>query len=122
MPTDLTVILPNRPGALAEMGEALGRAGVNVDGFCAIATGDTGEIHVLVEDAGAAAGALESAGMKVSRQQEALVIAAEDKPGSLGAIMRRIAGAGGNVNLAYLATETRVVIGADDLGPVRAAV
>lgn len=122
MPIDLTVMLPNRPGALAEMGEVLGRAGVNIDGFCAVTTAETGEIHVLVEDAGAASQALGSAWMGVSRQQEVLVVPAEDKPGGLGEIMRRIADAGGNINLAYLATETRVVIGADDLGPVRTAV
>ena len=29
---DLTIGLENRPGALAEMGEALGRAGVSVEG------------------------------------------------------------------------------------------
>lgn len=28
---DLTIVLENRPGALAEMGEALGEAGVSVD-------------------------------------------------------------------------------------------
>lgn len=122
MPTDLTITLPNRPGALAEMGEALGRAGVNIDGFCAVTTAETGEIHVLVEDADAASQALGSAGMGVSRVQEVLLVAADDKPGGLGEIMRRIADAGGNVNLAYLATETRVVVGADDLAPVRNAV
>ena len=30
--TDLAIALDNRPGALAEMGEALGRAGVSVEG------------------------------------------------------------------------------------------
>lgn len=29
---DLTIALDNRPGALAEMGEALGRAGVSIEG------------------------------------------------------------------------------------------
>ena len=29
---DLAIALENRPGALAEMGEALGRAGVSVEG------------------------------------------------------------------------------------------
>ncbi|MFQ5526956.1 MAG: ACT domain-containing protein [Thermoanaerobaculia bacterium] len=121
MPTDLTVMLPNRPGALAEMGEALAKAGVNIDGFCAVTTAETGEIHLLVEDADTASQALGGAGMGVRRHQEVLVVSAEDKPGGLGEIMRRIANAGGNVGLAYLATETRVVIGADDLTPVRSA-
>jgi hypothetical protein len=29
---DLTIALDNRPGALAEMGDALGRAGVSIEG------------------------------------------------------------------------------------------
>lgn len=29
MTIDLTVILDNRPGSMADMGEALGRAGIN---------------------------------------------------------------------------------------------
>ncbi len=29
--TDLTIALEDRPGALADMGEALGRAGVNIE-------------------------------------------------------------------------------------------
>lgn len=29
---DLTIALENRPGALAEMGDALGRAGVSIEG------------------------------------------------------------------------------------------
>ncbi len=122
MPTDLTVMLPNRPGMLAALGEALGGAGVNIDGFCAVTTNETGEVHVLVEDARGAAQALAGAGLEVSREQEVLVVSAEDRPGGLGEVMRRITDAGGNINLAYLATETRVVIGADDLAPVRAAV
>lgn len=120
MPTDLTVMMSNRPGALARMGEILGAASVNIDGFCAVTTAGTGEVHVLVEDAAAAEEALAGAGMPVSRQQEVVVLAAEDRPGGLGELMRRIADAGGNINLAYLATETRVVIGAEELGPLRA--
>lgn len=122
MPTDLTVTLPNRPGMLAALGEALGRAGVNIDGFCAVTTAETGQVHVLVEDARGAAQALAGAGMEVSREQEVLVVPAEDRPGGLGEVMRKITDAGGNINLAYLATETRIVIGADDLAPARAAI
>ncbi len=32
MAKDLTVILEDRPGTIADMGEALGKAGVNIEG------------------------------------------------------------------------------------------
>ena len=52
MAHDLTVTLEDRPGALADMGDALVRAGVNIDGISGTAV--SGEVHILVEDAGAA--------------------------------------------------------------------
>jgi len=36
MVKDLTVILQDRPGTLADMGEILGNAGINIEGMCAI--------------------------------------------------------------------------------------
>ena len=51
---DVAIRLENRPGALAEMGEALGKAGVSIEGGGAFAIGDTGLAHFLVENAAAA--------------------------------------------------------------------
>jgi hypothetical protein len=45
---DLTIALENRPGALAEMGEALGRAGVSVEGGGAFVVNDNGVAHLLM--------------------------------------------------------------------------
>jgi hypothetical protein len=121
MATDLTVQLEDRPGTLAELGEALGGAGVNVDGFCAVTSGGRGEIHLLVEDGSAARQALEGAGMQVAGEQEVLVVDAQDRPGELGRITRAIADAGVNITLAYVAAGTKVVIGADDVEKARGA-
>jgi hypothetical protein len=121
MATDLTVTLEDRPGTLADMGEATGKAGVNIDGICGIPSEGRGIIHVLVEDAGAARRALEEAGLQVSDERDVIVQEIEDRPGSVGEVARRIADAGVNVNLVYLATRTRLVIGADDLEAARAA-
>jgi hypothetical protein len=121
MAKDLTVVLEDRPGTLAALGEALGKAGVNIEGICGLPVGGKGMIHVLVEDAAAARRALQQGGMQVSGEQDVLVTTLEDKPGSLGAALRKIAAAGVNVTLVYLATRTRVVIGASDLAKARAA-
>ena len=36
MTNDLTIILEDRPGSVAKLGETLGKAGVNIDGSCGI--------------------------------------------------------------------------------------
>lgn len=122
MATNLTITLEDRPGILAELGEALGSAGVNIEGFCGYATGGRGTLHLLVEDAPGARSALEGAGIDVEDEREVLVLDIEDRPGALGVMARRVAGAGVSLDLGYLATNTRLVLGADDLEAVRRAV
>lgn len=65
MPKDLTIILTNRPGTLADAAEALGRAGVNIRGGCGFPAGGEGIFHVLVDDPSAARAALSEAGLEV---------------------------------------------------------
>ncbi len=123
MTKDLTVTLEDRPGTLATLGEALGNAGVNIEGLCAITHEGRGIIHVLVENAAAARTALEGAGIKVEGESDVLVmdLTSEDRPGTLGKMARKVADAGVNINLVYLATRSRAVLGADDLERVRKA-
>lgn len=122
MATDLTVILENRPGTLAQAAEALGSAGVNIDGSCGFPCEGVGVFHVVVQDATTARSALKGAGFEVRGEREVLVLDIEDKPGALGETCRRIADAGVNVDLQYLATGTRVVLGADDIEKARGAI
>ncbi len=121
MAKDLTVILEDRPGTLADMGQALGNAGINIDGWCGFPCEGRGVIHILVEDAAGARQALEEGGMEVSGERDVLVLEVEDRPGAFGEVARKIADAGANVDLGYLATRTRLVIGADDLEKAQAA-
>jgi hypothetical protein len=121
MATDLTVRLVDRPGAMAGACEALGDAGINIDGCCAYPAGTAGQLHLLVEDAEAAHAALRAAGYEVVQDRSVIVHELEDVPGSAGACLRRIADAGANLELVYLATETRLVIGVDDLDAARSA-
>jgi hypothetical protein len=121
---DLTLILQDRPGELARLGQALGEAGVNVEGMCAMTGEGTGVIHVLVDDAAArrAREALERAGMGVADEREALVIDVEDRPGTLGELARTLGEASVNIDLAYTTFGgVRLVIATDDLESARAA-
>ncbi len=122
MAKDLTVILEDRPGTIADMGEALGKVGINIEGGCGFPIEGRGVIHILVEDAVAARRALQQAGFVVRGERQILVLEIEDRPGVMGNIARRIAKAGVNIDLMYLATNNRMVIGVDDIDKARAAI
>jgi hypothetical protein len=119
MAKNLTVELEDRPGSLAAAAQALGSAGINIEGTVGYPTEGKGVLHFLVEDAAAARRALEGAGLKVRAERDVIVANIEDRPGALGEIAKRVADAGVNLNLLYLATHTRVVVGADDLDKAR---
>ena len=120
MATDLTIDVEDQPSELARLGQVLGSAGVNIEGFCAVTSGGgEAEIHVLVEDAADALTALAAAGLEVRFEQEVAVVALEDQPGALGDVTRRLGDSGINLTLAYLATNTRLVFAADNLDEAR---
>lgn len=121
MPTDLTVVLVNKPGSDAASMQALGSAGINIDGITGSGCGGEGILHILVADGAAARQALESAGQTVRAVTEVVVCPVEDRPGAGGAIMRRIADAGVNVDFIYLSVKGQLVIGANDIEKARAA-
>ena len=119
---DLTVIMDDQPGKLADLGEATGRAGVNIEGLCAMVGGGKGFIHLLVEDAGTARGALDAAGIGVADEREAIVVDLHDKPGAMGEIARDLAEAGVNIDVAYtIFTGVRLVILTEDVKAAREA-
>ncbi len=125
MATDLTVVLDDRAGQLAHMGEALGDAGVNIEGFCATTDDGVGVVHVLVENAMVAQNALILADIKVEGEADAVVVDLMEqdagKPGTLGRVAGRVATAGINVSIAYLATGDRAVLVTSDNEKAREA-
>lgn len=113
---DLTIALENRPGALAEMGEALGRAGVSVEGGGAWVVDGKGVAHFLFADGAAARRALEAAGIQVLAERDVLVQRLQqDVPGQLGMLTRRMAEAGVNIEVLYSDHAHQLVLVVDDL-------
>ena len=125
MATDLTVVLDDRAGQLAHMGEALGDAGVNIEGFCATTDDGIGIVHVLVENAMVAQNALILADIKVEGETDAIVVDLTDddaaKPGTLGRVAGKLAAAGVNISISYLATGDRAVLVTSDNEKAREA-
>jgi hypothetical protein len=123
MPTDLTVILDNRPGELARLGWAVGQAGVNIRGLAAFTGEGKGVVHVLVDDdsVGPCRHALQRAGMGIADEREVLVVNLEDRPGTLGELTRQLANANVNIDLAYTTFGgVKVVIATEDLKSAKA--
>jgi hypothetical protein len=120
---DLTITVEDQPGKLADLGEATGGAGINIEGLCATTGGGRAEVHVLVDDAAAAREALQSAGFDVEGESDVLVVDVEDRPGTMGEVTRKVADAGVNIGLAYTTFGgTKLVLGVDDLGKAQSAV
>ena len=112
---DLVIEVENEPGALARVTTAISDAGVNLSSAMCKAKGQMADLHILVPHAGAAKHALSISGMTVSSEREVVVVEADDRPGALADLARKVADAGVNIDLLYVATRTRVVIGSDDL-------
>ncbi len=111
----------DKPGQFASLGEALGKAGINIEGICGFPGNGKGFIHILVEDASRARQAFEEAKLKIHAERDVLVLDIKDEPGEFAKICRKIANAGININLCYLATKTRLVLGVDELAKARTA-
>ncbi|HET6733794.1 amino acid-binding protein [Mycobacterium sp.] len=122
MATDLTLYLDDQPGELARVGDVLGKAGANIVGLCAVTSGGgRAEVHILVDDPTPAFEALEAAAITIAAEEEVMVLEIEDRPGSLGEVARKLGDAKVNVTTAYLATNTRLVLAADNLAAAKSA-
>ncbi len=121
MAFDLVIDVENSPGALARVAAAINDAGVNIAAATCLGSGERAEIHILVPHAEAARHSLAISHLAVTREREVVVVDVEDCPGVLADLTRRIAEAGINLDIVYVATRNRVVFGAADLDALRAA-
>jgi hypothetical protein len=114
MATEFTVILPDAPGSLARLGQALGDAGVNIEAILGIARSGEGLVRFVPDRADRALRALGAVGFEHSRR-EVLVVRVLDAPGALGEVALVMATAGINIDSVYVTTKGYVVFGVDDL-------
>ena len=118
---DLVIDIDNTPGALAEVAAAISDAGVNLAAATCVGAADRAELHILVPHAEAVRHALGISHLAVSREHEVTVVDVTDRPGELADIARKVAAAGVNLDLVYVATGNRLVLGAPDMDALRAA-
>lgn len=112
---DVAIRLENRPGALAEMGETLGQAGVSIEGGGGFLAGGEGLVHFLFTDGQAARKALQAADIQVLAVRDVLVQRLDQEtPGQLGKLCRRMAEAGVNIETIYSDHANQLILVVDD--------
>jgi hypothetical protein len=121
MAFDLVIDVENTPGSLAQVAAAISDAGVNIAAATCTGPAERAELHILVPHAEAAKHALAISHLAVTREREVVVVDVEDRPGVLADLTRKIARAGVDLELIYVATRNRVVFGAADLPALRTA-
>src|SRR4051812_25346426 len=121
MAVDLVIDVENTPGSLARIAAAISDAGVNIAAATCVGPAERAELHILVPHAEAVKHALAISHVGITREREVDVVDVEDRPGVLADLTRKIARAGVNLDLVYVATRNRVVFGASDLAALRAA-
>jgi len=113
---DLAIELENRPGALAAMGEGLGRAGVSIEGGGCWLAGGVAVAHFLFTDGAAARKALEAAGIKVLAERPVVTVRLKQGvPGQLGMLARRMGDAGVNIEVQYSDHDHRLILVVDKI-------
>jgi hypothetical protein len=122
MAFDLVIDIENTPGALARVAAAVSDAGVNLAAATCIGSGERAELHILVPHPEAVRHSLATTQLAVTREREIVVVDVEDNPGVLADLARKIAQAGVNLDLVYIATRNRVVFGSPDLEALKAAI
>ena len=108
---DVAIQLGDRPGALADLGEALGRAGISIEGGGVWA----GVAHFLFANGTKAQQIAEAAGFKVLANREVLVQSLKQaEPGQLGKISREMAEAGVCIQVMYSDHDHQLILVVDD--------
>lgn len=118
---DLVIKVANEQGALAKVAAAVSDAGVNMAAATCTGPGADAEIHILVPHAEAAKHALRISSLAVTGERPVVVVEVQDRPGELADITRRINEMGIDLDLVYLATGNRLVLGSPDLEALESA-
>lgn len=120
---DITIMIPERGGAVPEVWEALGAAGINVEAGVSFSREHHRVVHVVVEDTvvDQAERVFKDAGLLVVDVRDVLLVPLEDRPGALAQVTRTAHDAGAEVYLLSLATGNRVMLGAVNMEAAREA-
>ena len=77
---EIIITADERPNLLAEVGELLGEAGVNIETLSATTFHDRGVVHLVVDDGEDAAEILAAHGFKLEGARQVLAVTLDDRP------------------------------------------
>ena len=97
--TQISVILKNIPGMLADLSELLGKEGVNIRAISVADTSDVSTVRFVVDDPTKALNILKGHNYTVY-ETDVLAVETPDHPGGLTAVVRPLKEA--NINIHYL--------------------
>lgn len=100
---EFVVEIPNQPGTLGDLAQLLGKEDIDILGFAAVARGtNPGTVHLVTDDAEAAAVVLEENGLS-PEHKEAIVVTVPNVPGQLGLLASKLGQAGINIEASFVA-------------------
>jgi hypothetical protein len=120
---DITIMIPQRGGAVPEVWEALGAAGINIEAGVSFSREHHRVVHVVVSDAEVARAkqVLVDASLLIVDEREVLIVPMEDRPGGLAEVARTAYDADAGVYLLTMATGDRVMLGCVNLEAAKQA-
>jgi hypothetical protein len=112
---DIEILLKNKPGALALMGETLGKNKISLEGGGVFQNGEISIAHFLVKDAERAKAVLANVGIEVVKINEVIIQKLrQDVPGQLGMFCRKMAEANVNILVQYSDHSNQLIAVVDD--------
>lgn len=112
---DIEILLENKPGELALMGETLGKNKISLEGGGVFQSGNVSIAHFLVEEAGRAKEELDRVEIKVVKINDVIIQKLrQDVPGQLGMFCRRMAEANVNILVQYSDHANQLILVVDD--------
>jgi len=122
MALDFTIMLPNRPGVLANLCNKFGKAGINIEGISGTQYHDKVVLHMMFDEMASEAQALlYKNNFTITSTREVVIAKVKDKPGELGKLSQQLANAEVNIDFIYLGKNNQVVLGVDDVDQAREA-
>ncbi len=114
MATEFSVVLEHRPGALADLTEALAQNAVNITAIHASPCGDEGMVQFITDNPDATIDALRDLDFEYT-VRDVLLVSLAHEPGSLARLARALGNAEININAVYMTTDRQIVLDVNNL-------
>ena len=112
---DIEILLENKPGSLALMGETLGKNKISLEGGGVFQNGEISIAHFLVEEAKRAKVVLAEVGINVIKINNVIIQKLrQDVSGQLGMFCRKLANANVNILTQYSDHSNQLIVVVDN--------